>query len=68
MIDRVRHRLARQMRFLADRIDPTRGPRGLGWSFTIEPGRGMVFHRNDRVGCRLWYMAEDYDRAFGDVL
>lgn len=56
-------RLARRLRFLADRIDPSGAPRQTGWSFTFEQGTGIVF-RQDGVGCPIWYLGMDsYARA-----
>jgi hypothetical protein len=56
-------RLARFLRGLADRIDWEGAPKGVHWSFTIEPGRGIMF-REDGRGCPLWYLGEaDYLRA-----
>lgn len=60
MNDRIK-RLARRMRRLADRIDPDGAPRAIGWSFTFERGEGIRF-RDDRRGCRLWYLGELDDR------
>lgn len=59
----LRARLGQRLRFLADRIDPRGAPRAIGWSFTFEDRRGIVF-RDDRRGCPLWYLGEDdYGRA-----
>lgn len=60
----LRTRLARRLRFLADRVDPTTGPRLMTAvsGFTFEEGLGVVF-RDDGRGCPLWYMQQDYDRA-----
>lgn len=56
-------RLARWLRDLADRIDYAGAPRGVNYSFTIEPGEGIRF-RQDGRGCPLWYLGdEDYLRA-----
>ncbi len=56
-------RLARWLRDLAARIDWEGAPKSAHWSFTIEPGRGIVF-REDGRGCPLWYLGEeDYLRA-----
>lgn len=63
----LKRRLAWWLRNLGDRIDPTSGPRAIGRSFTIESGRGFMLHHDGRIGCQLWYMAEDYDQAFGVI-
>lgn len=34
--------------------------------FTFEDGLGVVF-RDDRRGCPVWYMAQDYDRAHDEA-
>jgi hypothetical protein len=69
----VRCRLARWMRDTADRISPNTGPRAIGIYFTIETGTGLVVHpttgtlgRTRGPGVQLWFMAEDYHRAFRD--
>lgn len=55
------------LRRWADRIDPDNGPQGIGWSFTFEDRRGIVF-REDRRGCPLWYLGErDYARAHSEA-
>jgi Holliday junction resolvasome RuvABC endonuclease subunit len=64
--DTARSRFAWWLRMLGDRIDPSTGPRGIGWSFTHEPGRGIVF-REGNQGCPLWAMKEDYDRAHDEA-
>lgn len=63
-----RTRLARRLRFAADRLDPTTGPRLMTAvrGFTFEDGIGVVF-RDDGRGCPLWFMAEDYDRAHDEA-
>ncbi|WP_047892576.1 hypothetical protein [Micromonospora sp. RV43] len=59
----LRQRLARRLRFLADRIDDAGAPHAIGWSFTHERNVGIRF-RNDGRGCPLWYLGEaDYERA-----
>lgn len=69
----VRRKIARWMRNKADRIDPTSGPRAFTGYFTFVKGQGMVVTKTDGIminpkepGCPLWYMAEDYDRAWGN--
>ncbi|WP_068059180.1 hypothetical protein [Nocardia xishanensis] len=58
--------LAKRMRFWADRIDPAGAPRYMGYSYTIEPGKGVVFHKNGR-GCKLWYLGNvDHERAYSE--
>ncbi len=63
----ARQRLAWRLRMLADRISPDTGPRAMSYSFTFEPGRGIVFREGERQGCPLWLMAEDYDRAHDEA-
>lgn len=64
-----RRRVGWWLRDLADRIDYDHGPRLSGWSFTFEPGQGVVFHAgDDNPGCPIAYMAEDYDRAHTEAL
>ncbi len=59
----LRQRLARRLRFLADRIDPAGAPRGTHWSFTFEQSEGVRF-REDGRGCPIWYLGSgDYQRA-----
>lgn len=71
----MRRKLAWKLRNLADRIDPTSGPRAFSgyWNFGA-PGEGLVVTVTDGIqirpkvpGCPLWYMAEDYDRAWKEV-
>lgn len=60
-------RIARWLRRLADRLDYAGAPKAIGWSFTIERGRGIVF-REDERGCRLWYLGDDqYLRAHAEA-
>jgi hypothetical protein len=60
-------RLARWLRDLGDRIDPAGAPKGTGYSFTVEPGRGIRF-RLDGRGCPLWYLGDaDYGRAHDEA-
>jgi hypothetical protein len=63
--------VARCLRRLADRISHDTGPRRLAAYFTIEPGRGSVIHETEYIqirppapGCPLYFMEEDYHRAF----
>ena len=65
---KFRTRVARRLRFLADRVDPTTGPRRMTAvsGFTFEEGIGVVF-RDDGRGCPLWYMAQDHDRAHDEA-
>ena len=65
--------IARRLRYVADRIDPSTGPRAIGAHFNIVEGVGLVITQtfgipvNPRaLGCPLWFMQEDYDRAFTD--
>lgn len=61
------HWIAERLRRLADRIDHKGAPKGLSWSFTIEPGRGVVFNQDGR-GCPLWYLGDaNYDRAHDEA-
>ncbi len=66
----MRSRIARKLRDLADRVDPSTGPRAFGgyWNHTRT---GTVVTLTDGIqilpkvpGCPLWYMAEDYDRSW----
>lgn len=59
----MRQRLARRLRFLADRIDHAGAPKTIGWRFTFEDHEGIRF-RDDGRGCPLWYLGDaDYERA-----
>lgn len=61
---RWRARVGLRLRFLADRIDPAGAPQAIGWSFTFEDRRGIVFREGTRQGCPLWHLGEaDYARA-----
>jgi len=57
----VRVLLARWLRRWADRLDDAGAPKAIGWSFTFEHRRGIVF-RDDGRGCPLWYLG-DAERA-----
>lgn len=60
----MRTRIGKALRRWADRIDYEGAPRAVGWSFTIEQGRGAVFREGRQQGCPLWYLGQaDYDRA-----
>lgn len=65
----MRRRLARFLRNTADTVDRSSGPRSIGLYFTIVPGQGLVTTRSNQLsppvpGVPLWFMAEDYHRAF----
>lgn len=55
--------VGRLLRNAADLIDREHGPRAMWLSFTFRKGTGLVLHE-DGTGCHLWYMAEDYDKAW----
>lgn len=62
----AQRRIAQSMRLLADRLDPQSAPRLIGWSFTFEEGRGIVF-RDDERGCRIAYLGNDeYERSWSE--
>lgn len=62
----LRQRLARQLRFLADRIDYAGAPKATHWTFTIEEHEGIRF-REDGRGCRLWYLGDaEYEKAHNE--
>lgn len=64
----LRQRVARRLRFLADRIDLAGALRPAGMSFTFE-GREGVRVNFDRVGCPLWILGEaDFERAWDEAL
>lgn len=59
----MRERIGWWLRRLADRIDHPHAPKGIGWSFTFEEGRGIVFN-DQRRGCPLWYLDDAaYERS-----
>lgn len=63
----VRERIARRLRYTADRLDRNHAPKAMSFFFTFEEGEGIKF-RDDGRGCRLWYLSEeDYDRAFSEA-
>lgn len=69
----MRRKIAVWLRRKADRIDPSSAPRSMGAYANLVPGRGWVFTSagysapTSRMGgIPLWYMTEDYDRAFTD--
>lgn len=64
----AKSRIAWHLRCLADRIDPSTGPRAFGGYWNHTP-HGLVVTLTDGIqtkvpGCRLWYMAEDYRHAW----
>jgi hypothetical protein len=60
--------IARHLRFLADRIDYAGAPKSMGWSFTFENERGIVFRQTGNQGCQLWYLGDDeYERAHSEA-
>lgn len=59
--------IADAMRLLADRLDSHNAPRAVGYSFTFESGKGLVFNDQGR-GCPLWYLGhDDYERAHAEA-
>jgi hypothetical protein len=49
----VKRLLARWLRRYADRIDYEGAPHAAGFSFTVEPGRGIVVHGHSSIRGRL---------------
>ena len=74
MSERLSCRIGWWLRRLADRIDYDHAPKAIGWSFTFEPGRGLVWHNNHgqirsepKTGCPVWYLSDaDYERAHNE--
>lgn len=67
----MRVKLGWWLRRLADRIDYPHAPKAIGYSFTFEHGRGIVFHNNalGRIGCPIWYLQDsDYERAHDEAI
>lgn len=63
----ARARIGAALRRYADRIDHQGAPRAIGWSFTFERGRGLVWHHDRTTGCPVWvYGMADYDKAYRD--
>jgi len=63
----LRARVARRLRFAADRIDPAGAPRATSMTFTIEERTGIVF-RDDGRGCPLWCLGDaDYEKAHAEA-
>lgn len=58
----LRKRIGHFLRKWADRIDHHGAPKAIGYFFTFERGKGLVFN-NERRGCRLWYYGDDYEKA-----
>lgn len=59
----IRRRVARALRSLADHIHVDSGFRASGLHLRFVDGVGMeVDFKND--GCLLWYLADEYDKAF----
>lgn len=66
----MKSKIAKKLRHLADRLDPDTGPVAFGgyWNHTRD-GRKVTVTEGIQVdppvpGCPLWFMAEDYDRAW----
>lgn len=59
-----RYRLASWLHHKAGRIHPDFDFRSPGWSFTIEPHKGMVWHHTHLRGCPVWYRHSQYEKAF----
>lgn len=60
---KLREWIARHMRMWADRIHHPSAPKFIGYSFTFEYKKGIVF-RDDRKGCPLMiYDDESYELA-----
>lgn len=60
--------LARHLRRIADRIDHAGAPKAIGYSFTFEHRRGIVFHEGRDKGCPLWYLGDSaYERAHAEA-
>ena len=66
-------RLAKRLRYLADRLDPDGAPRGTSLSFVFRNGVGIVINQDGYGGPLytlrdhpdiLWYLGKaDYERA-----
>lgn len=64
--------IAKRLRLLAERIDHETGPVAFAgyWNATLDGPKvtlteGIQIHPKV-PGCPLWFMAEDYDRAWAD--
>ena len=63
----LRARIARRLRFAADRIDYAGAPKAMSVTFTFEERTGIVF-RDDGRGCRLWrYDDASYEKAHDEA-
>lgn len=55
------------LRRLADQVDADGAPQLTIWSFTLEPGRGVVF-RSDGRGCPIWWIRRElFDLAHSEA-
>lgn len=63
----LRARIARRLRYAADRIDRRGAPKATSMTFTFEERTGVVV-RDDGRGCRLWYLGDDsYEKAHDEA-
>lgn len=63
----LRARIARRLRFAADRIDHAGAPKASHITFTFEERTGIVF-REDGRGCRVWHLNDaDYEKAHDEA-
>ena len=62
---KLKRRVAKRLRYLADDLDREGAVRLSGYSFTFELGVGMVFRDDDR-GCRVAYFGDEYERSHAE--
>lgn len=60
LVNALRSRAGKRLRFVADRLDPDHAPRWSGYTFVLDRDSRPIFHQGDRrAGCMLWYLGHD---------
>ena len=66
LVNALRSRAGKRLRFVADRLDPDHAPRWSGYTFVLDHANRPIFHQGDRrAGCMLWYLGhEEREKAY----
>lgn len=66
LVNALRSRAGKRLRFVADRLDPDHAPRWSGYTFVLDRDSRPIFHQGDRrAGCMLWYLGhEEREKAY----
>lgn len=66
LVNALRSRAGKRLRFVADRLDPDHAPRWSGYTFVLDRHSRPIFWEGRRHdGCMLWYLGrEEREKAY----